>query len=437
MFEPSLGLFATGGIVAAVVAGWNQVRLFVSRLFSLLILTEELHGSYATIIVYKHLNRNYKRIPLNSFSYFVRDYDLDAIGNTTALPVKMNNIERINIWFKGKNFVIARFSGDQAIFFSLKGFSPLTKILVDTFKEEVQRENDDVKVRYSTVYNIVGQEKHSGVRATLTREPEATLDSNKVSNNSLKPFFDYEKDKPLVFAERIVTVATGNNNPFDHLYYDDIVYNVVDNLNKWFDLKSFYVERGIPWNRGILLYGPGGTGKSAFFEALGKMLGIPVYRYFLDTMSSQELIREWENMSCPCLALFEDFDSVFNKRENLTEHKSLSFDTILNLISGAQRKSGIILGVTTNNIDKIDPALGIVEEGNSGISSRPGRIDLVVRVGAINFSNKQKMAKRILKGYEKDIEEILMEAKDLNITPAQFQEMCVQRAYKLINEEIK
>jgi SpoVK/Ycf46/Vps4 family AAA+-type ATPase len=165
----------------------------------------------------------------------------------------------------------------------------------------------------------------------------------------------------------------------------------------------------------------------------------------------------------PCIALIEDIDNVFHGRENVARKNAgfammmpqprrddddgdggrgrgmlappLTFDCLLNCLDGVERSDGIFTIVTTNDITKIDPALGQPRQLPDGavefISTRPGRIDKAVELGFMEPGDKKKMAKRILGAYEQDylaMLEFIDRYPELQETPAQFQERCAQVA---------
>jgi SpoVK/Ycf46/Vps4 family AAA+-type ATPase len=235
-------------------------------------------------------------------------------------------------------------------------------------------------------------------------------------------------DKSFRYAQSDYLLDVEEDDPFEGLYYSDAVLDCVENMKLWFSMQKWYSERNIPWRRGALFHSKcGATGKSSMAKAIAKTLGIPMYVFHLATMSDQEFIEKWESMDTPCMPLFEDFDTVFNKRENLTEHKRLTFECILNQISGVQSRSGILLIVTTNRIECIDEALGVACDTEGTMSTRPGRIDEVIEFGMLSELHKFAMARSILRDWPKDILSVV--ASSGEVTPMQFNELCVQRAY--------
>jgi SpoVK/Ycf46/Vps4 family AAA+-type ATPase len=122
---------------------------------------------------------------------------------------------------------------------------------------------------------------------------------------------------------------------------------------------------------------------------------------------------------------------VFHGREPFGK-TTLSFDTVLNQISGMSSANGIFLVVTTNDVTKIDPAMGVSFD-DDGVSTRPGRIDTVIEVGNLDDRGRLAMAKRILRDWPDLIAKLVIKHED--VTPAQFQEICLQAALQRMHLE--
>jgi SpoVK/Ycf46/Vps4 family AAA+-type ATPase len=213
-------------------------------------------------------------------------------------------------------------------------------------------------------------------------------------------------------------------NPFDWYAFPPYVLEVVEKAKLWHESKHWYKSKHIPWTRGWLMHGTPGTGKSLLLKCVAQYLDLPVFVFDLCSMNNEEFVTFWEQ-SCeesPCMILFEDFDAVFHGRENITEQdQKLSFDCILNCISGINNAEGIFLAVTTNNVEHIDAALG--GEGN-GISSRPGRIDDVIELKNMDEACRRIMAGKLVAPHL--INSVMQATVDK--TAAQFIEVCTQHA---------
>ena len=245
----------------------------------------------------------------------------------------------------------------------------------------------------------------------------------------------------------------------DNLYFPREVEDLIDIVSLWIKSKDWYKEKKIPWKKGWLLYGVPGTGKTALARAFAEDLDLPIYVFSLGQMSNNDFIKAWQSMqlNVPCIALIEDIDNVFHKRNNISQlsgmlngsmfyqsnnqagegnhdvKSPLTFDTLLNCLDGVDKTDGIFTIISTNDISKIDEALGIPEfvdvDSHNFISSRPGRIDRVIKLDYIDSGNKLKMASKILSEFPDKLEEVQHYIlKGIQETPAQFQEYCSQIA---------
>jgi hypothetical protein len=121
----------------------------------------------------------------------------------------------------------------------------------------------------------------------------------------------------------------------------------------------------------------------------------------------------------------------------------LTFDCLLNCLDGVERADGIFTVITTNDLTKIDPALGLPRQLPDGatefISTRPGRIDKAVELTYMEPEDKKRMAGKILGAYESahlEMLDFIEKFPDLPETPAQFQERCAQVALKCFWREL-
>jgi hypothetical protein len=181
---------------------------------------------------------------------------------------------------------------------------------------------------------------------------------------------------------------------FTSLSLSPELVSIVEELKRWSALKGWYAERGIPWKRGYLFQGAPGTGKTAFARAAAEELDFPVHVFDLATMSNTDLREEWNKMLkvTPCMVVLEDIDGIFHGRQNVSPGGSfftsggLTFDSLLNCVDGVERTDGVLLVVTTNHPEQVDPAL----------YDRPGRIDRIVDFQPLDFEGRLKLATRIL-----------------------------------------
>jgi hypothetical protein len=302
------------------------------------------------------------------------------------------------------------------------------------------------------------------------------------------PWYQDGQFRPLGYrADDLGRGRSTEVSALDLLIFPRRVTELVEEIKLWRNNRDWYQRRGIPWKRGWLLYGPPGTGKTALARAFAEDLDMPIFVYNLSELGNFEFMRNWLAMqaSAPCVALIEDIDNVFQGRENVSRSRPrslmsllnygqrkkkdanggaaanaapaqaggdesereffggglLSFDVFLNMLDGVDRNDGVFTVITTNDLGKIDPALGQPRRLPDGtvefISTRPGRIDKAIELTYLEPEDKRRMAERILGEYPAALAEVLdfVDTTPLDETPAQFQERCAQIALRCFWEE--
>lgn len=304
---------------------------------------------------------------------------------------------------------------------SVSCFFPKLMWNADLFIRNVILDNDTLECM-KTRFRI---EQFHGINKTA---PVITLDETKkvddLPSSSHTLILEAQIGRAIVSPYCLEDIYVANqDNPFDWYVFPNYVMEVVARCKVWLESKDWYASKRIPWNRGLLVYGNPGTGKTLFLRCLAQYLDLPIFVFDLRSMSNDELVAFWERTlsDSPCMILFEDFDNVFHHRQNVVDSGTgITFDCLLNCISGVSQSTGTIVAVTANDIDKIDDALG----GNmeQKISSRPGRIDEIVELTKMDEYCRIAMAKKIL---EQDYSDSIMDETN-GMTAAQLTEICTQ-----------
>lgn len=223
--------------------------------------------------------------------------------------------------------------------------------------------------------------------------------------------------------------SEGEEKAIEQLVLSPEAETMVREARFWCQNEQWYRDRQIPWKRGWLLYGQPGTGKTALTRAIAHDMDLPIFVFDIASLTNEEMQTEWSKMlvETPCFAVIEDVDAVFHGRENVAtkEGAGLTFDCLLNCLDGLQRCHGLLAVITTNHLDKVDPALGR-PMGEHDSTTRPGRIDRAICLGPLSLSGRRKIAARIL-DHSPELQATVVAAGD-GETAAQFQERCARLA---------
>ncbi|XP_015675963.1 mitochondrial chaperone BCS1 [Protobothrops mucrosquamatus] len=168
--------------------------------------------------------------------------------------------------------------------------------------------------------------------------------------------------------------------PLTSVVFDKgISERIVQDVKEFVDNPKWYIDRGIPYRRGYLLYGPPGCGKSSFITALAGKLQYSICLLSLSdrSLSDDRLNHLLSVAPQQSIILLEDIDAAFVSRDLAAENPvayqgmgRLTFSGLLNALDGVASSEARLVFMTTNYMDRLDPAL-----------IRPGRVDLKQYIG--------------------------------------------------------
>ena len=273
---------------------------------------------------------------------------------------------------------------------------------------------------HSSVTDRQGEEKGSKIVLSMTSVNAKTLEQ--FCQTVLNEFEEHEKAKKVGQRMYGLSASSGYGNkvmwtgkPFSPridissvILRDNLQQKIELEIEKFLTSKDIYARNGMLWKRGFLFYGPPGTGKTSMVKAIAAKTKFNVYSVklarFQTDMDMEANLRKIPPKS---IVLFEDIDCMTNiahsraeiedeedsdeedpgdeetstgngtvpappnnpatpkslKKEPLKPNKP-TLNTLLNFVDGVDSPEGILIIMTTNHIEKLDPAL-----------LRDGRID--------------------------------------------------------------
>jgi chaperone BCS1 len=203
---------------------------------------------------------------------------------------------------------------------------------------------------------------------------------------------------------------------------------LISRIESFIKDENWYLEKGIPYQLGIMLYGPPGTGKTSLIKAIASHFSYPIY--YIPTNAFLKIEDAFEKLQEKCVIVIEDIDcqtfthsredddfkEEFVHKTNTDKLKSglgmAGLSEILNAIDGFAGVDGRILIATTNHIEKLDSAL-----------LRPGRFDLKIGINYVSNEILESFFKNFFPLFDKSLKDIKIKPA---ITVASLQEMVLE-----------
>lgn len=388
---------------------WNYLKLIYIKIQRVFIIKMSIKVDG---MILRYLVSNYKLSTFTTKTITRRWDHIKPLNRINGHYCERVPEEPFVIWYKKKCPVLVSINDNACNIISIRGIFDYKKFLLDienfNRNRDVSKEELQSKLRKRFCINRVhGHSKGINLHSSKTDEAPETTSCYSLELDCVIPLHWTRDELGDEFP-------IDEDNTFLNTFNKEEIY-VFNDLKRWLDNEDWFREREIPWKRGLCLYGKTGTGKTYFAKSLGKYLDLPIYSFDLSQMYNEYLENQWQSqISCnrPCIVLFEDFDNVFHGRKNLRSENisqsPLTFDCFLNVIDGIVGNDGVLTIITTNEIDKLDPALcTVLDDGTK--KPRPGRIDLMLEFESLERNAREYIINKILKDLNFDIELLITE----------------------------
>lgn len=203
--------------------------------------------------------------------------------------------------------------------------------------------------------------------------------------------------RPSAAVWQVVSGAAwrdGERLPRDGVRMEDLILSEPVRARLEAEVVGFFAPRaaelyrklGVPYRRGVLLYGAPGNGKTSIIRALAAQL--PTVSGFVlratgkvDDDDFVTVVRRW-TVATPAILVIEDLNWLFPNRVNTS--------TFLNLLDGLESPrggGGLMLVASTNHPETLDPA----------INDRPGRFDVAMELPSPDAGQRREFFRRALR----------------------------------------
>lgn len=266
-------------------------------------------------------------------------------------------------------------------------------------------------IKHGSAYIAVNREKHNTANMN-TGEPHEILQLTTLwtHRHVFEAVFSEahalaakaHEGKTIVYSARGLEWAPlgdpRTKRPLGSVVLDEgVKEEVVADVNDFLTRQQWYIDRGIPYRRGYLLFGPPGSGKTSFIQALAGELDFSVAMINLSEMgmTDDKLAFLLTKLPKRSILLLEDADAAFvNRRQRDVDGyngATVTFSGLLNALDGVAAGEERIAFLTTNHIDRLDPAL-----------IRPGRVDMMMRIGEATRHQAGQMWDRFYGDVDRD-----------------------------------
>jgi len=235
---------------------------------------------------------------------------------------------------------------------------------------------------------------------------------------------------------------------------DGVRESIIGSIEAFFNstVRKTYMRLGVPYRRGILLFGPPGCGKTSLILGIRSHFRLPIYTINLNSVRTDEHLKDLMMAVPPkTLLVMEDIDCIgapvdsrngessFRPTPQHQENSStppirhtvtgiasmirseLTLSGLLNAIDGLGSLEDVVIIMTTNHPEKLDPAL-----------LRSGRIDLKVSLDKFEIKQQVELYNLI---FNKDMDYRLTEPKlGKRLAACDVQEACLSA---LLEDEVE
>lgn len=255
----------------------------------------------------------------------------------------------------------------------------------------------DLDTDYSEEYGLLFR-----INVTAPRKHRARLEAFfQVVQNELEERSIY-KGKAFNGADQPEFLDLRSLDENKIVYSDEVLAQLNANLWSLIEHTDTMRDLGIPLKRAVLLEGPFGTGKSEAGRITAKRALENGWTFILARPGKDNLfdVLNTAKLYAPAVVQFEDIDVIASKGNEQ------QISALLDALDGIANKSnGVVAMFTTNYVEKLQKGV-----------MRPGRIDSIIHIGALDRNGTERLIKSVVKpsilGTDIDYDVVYAEVED-------------------------
>ena len=355
---------------------------------------------------------NSQQIAFNS-----RIYGHAELDGTHRVIIESKRVEQIREQFRsfGEPAFVRIRKGDLSCGCIVADVQQSTEevIRIDRFKQMTLKASDGESVSLEFFAPAPAKQVRLGVRSEFLTRDLARLIGKPVSRSETTAIFALAGEPRLVKVldtqpRGIVlagpeteftsdsSIEVGDEFP---IAYEDIgglrreIASIREQIEYPLKFPSIFDRLGIMPPKGVILYGPAGTGKTLIMRALVNEVGAHFYSingpevYSMAYGESEKRLRhifEEAAKNVPALILIDELDALAPKRDSSSgstgEVERRVVATLLTLMDGITKQPGIVVVGTTNRPNAIDTAL-----------RRQGRFGQEIHIGVPDATSRESI----------------------------------------------
>ena len=192
--------------------------------------------------------------------------------------------------------------------------------------------------------------------------------------------------KGSVFDGSLAFLARDTHASQKLILPSNVERSVRRHITDFIAMRDKLLAKGQETNRGVILSGAPGTGKTLLIRSIIEQTDLTVIVLTSEQAAERGKIAETYKMGsryAPSIIVLEDVDNGAGIHRRLRDHPILA--ECLNALDGISRNNGIFTIASTNYLDRMDPAL----------KDRPGRFCRVIDVPVPNHESRLRLLKNL------------------------------------------